>query len=69
MRITELPHVLGATEGIDFRGRILRIITDLPLSPQSPGHNAVKLRGLEKAIDRIRVTEPYRKYDSVELTN
>jgi hypothetical protein len=69
MRVTELPHVLDATEGTDRRGRILRIVTDLPISPQSPGHNAVKLRGLEKAIERIRVTGPYRKFDHFELTN
>lgn len=69
MRVTELPHVLDATEGTDRRGRVLRIITDLPLSPRSPGHNAVKLRGLEKALERIRATEPYQKYDHLELTN
>jgi hypothetical protein len=69
MRITELPHVLGATEGTDRRGRVLRILTDLPLSPQALGHNAVKLRGLRKAIERIRATEPYLKFDHFELTN
>jgi hypothetical protein len=69
MRVTELPHVLGANEGIDHRGRILRIVTDLPLRPQTPGHNAKKLRGLQKAIERIRTTEPYLKYDHFDLTN
>jgi hypothetical protein len=69
MRVTELPHVLGATEGFDHRGQILRIVTDLPLRAESPGHNAVKLHGLQKAIERIRVTAPYLKYDHFELTN
>lgn len=69
MRVTELPHVLGATEGFDHRGQILRIVTDLPLRPEAPGHNGVKLQGLQKAIERIRATEPYLKYDHFELTN
>jgi hypothetical protein len=69
MRVTELPHVLDAAEGTDRRGRILRIVTDLPLNPQTPGHNAVKLRDLEKAIEKIRATEPYLKFDNFELTN
>ena len=69
MRVTDLPHVLNATEGIDARGRILRIVTDLPLNHQAAGHNAVKLRGLQKAIERIRATEPYQKFDHFELTN
>jgi hypothetical protein len=29
----------------------------------------VKLQGLQKAIERIRVTAPYLKYDHFELTN
>jgi hypothetical protein len=69
MRVTELPHVLGATEGFDHRGQILRIVTDLPLRAETPGHNAEKLRGLQKAIERIRTTEPYLKYDHFDLTN
>ncbi len=69
MRVTELPHVLGATEGTDRRGRVLRILTDLPLSPRALGHNAVKLQGLRKAIERIKATEPYLKFDHFELTN
>ena len=69
MRVTELPHVLSATEGTDRRGRVLRILTDLPLSPQALGHNAVKLLGLRKAIERIRSTEPYLKFDHFDLTN
>jgi hypothetical protein len=60
---------LGATEGTDRRGRVLRILTDLPLSPRALGHNAVKLRGLRKAIERIKATEPYLKFDHFELTN
>jgi hypothetical protein len=69
MRVTELPHVLSASEGSDHRGQILRIVTDLPLRPETPGHNAVKLRGLQKAIERIRATPPYLKFDHFELTN
>jgi hypothetical protein len=69
MRVTELPHVLGASEGYDPRGNILRIVTDLPLRSGTPGHNAEKLMGLRKAIERIRMTEPYLKYDHFELTN
>jgi hypothetical protein len=69
MRVTELAHVVDATEGFDRRGRILRIVTDLPIGPEAPGHNAEKLRGLEKAIERIRATGPYLKYDHFELTN
>jgi hypothetical protein len=69
MRVTELPHVLGASEGFDHRGQILRIVTDLPLRPETPGHNAEKLRGLQKAIERMRASEPYLKYDHFELTN
>ena len=69
MLVTELPHVLGATEGTDRRGRVLRILTDLPLSPRALGRNAVKLRGLQRAIERIRATEPYLKFDHFELTN
>jgi hypothetical protein len=69
MRVTELPHVLGASEGHDPRGNILRIVTDLPLRPEAPGHNAQKLMGLRKAIERMRTTEPYLKYDHFELTN
>jgi hypothetical protein len=69
MRVTELPHVLGASESYDPRGNILRIVTDLPLRAETPGHNAKKLMGLRKAIDRISTTEPYLKYDHFELTN
>jgi hypothetical protein len=69
MRVTELPHVLGASEGYDPRGNILRIVTDLPLRSGAPGHNAKKLMGLRKAIERIRTTDPYLKYDYFELTN
>jgi hypothetical protein len=69
MRVTELPHVLGASEGYDPRGNILRIVTDLPLRAGTPGHNAKKLMGLRKAIERIRATDPYLKYDHFELTN
>jgi hypothetical protein len=59
MRVIELSHVLSATEGTDRRGRVLRILTDLPLSPKAVGHNAVKLLGLRKAIERIGATEPF----------
>jgi hypothetical protein len=69
MRVTELPHVLGASEGYDPRGNILRIVTDLPLRSGTPGHNAKKLMGLRKAIERIRTTDAYLKYDHFELTN
>jgi hypothetical protein len=69
MRVTDLPHVLGASEGYDPRGNILRIVTDLPLRSGTPWHNAEKLMGLRKAIERIRQTEPYLKYDHFELTN
>jgi hypothetical protein len=69
MRVTELPHVLGAVEGYDARGNILRIVTDLPLRAGTPGHDAKKLTGLRKAIEKIRTTGPYLKYDHFELTN
>ena len=69
MRIVDLPHVLAAIEGVEGRRRIFRIVTNLPLSPLAPGHNAEKLRRLQKAVERIAVTEPYRKYDQLELTN
>ena len=44
MRVTELAHVLDATEGFDRRGCILRIVTDLPIRPEAPGHNVETLR-------------------------
>jgi hypothetical protein len=52
MRVTELPHVVGASEGFDHRGQILRIVTDLPIRPKTPGHNTEKLQGLRKAIEQ-----------------
>jgi hypothetical protein len=42
MRVTELPHVLGASEGYDPRGHILRIVTDLPL--REPEHRGTMPR-------------------------
>jgi len=69
MLVTELPHVLVAADRLDHRGRALRIVTDLPISPQAPGHNAETLRVLQKAIERIMKSEPYLQYHRFELTN
>ena len=69
MRVVDLPHVLGAIEGLERRGLVLRIITDLPLSSKAPGHNPEKLRALQTAVARIGETDPYLKYDYLELTN
>jgi hypothetical protein len=69
MRVIDLPHVLGAIEGMERRGLVLRIITDLPLSSKARGHNREKLQALQKAVERIAATEPYLKYDYLELTN
>jgi hypothetical protein len=50
-------------------GTVARGQNDLPLRAGVPGHNAKKLMGLRKAIERIRKTDPYLKYDHFELTN
>ena len=55
MRVTELPHVLGATEGFDHRGQMLRIVTDLPRRHEALGHDTEKM-GLQKAIERVPQT-------------
>ena len=69
MRVTELPHVLGASEGYDPRGNILRIVTDLPLRAGMPGHNAKKLveEAVEALIEGIRGDKPKLVGESADM--